>query len=138
MGKRKGPGEKGKLSCQRVLLTNRSRVRPPHFPSKGCSALRSQDLERRAGRVHPVLPAFARSKYVSRSRSGPGCVPQGRPRHTLRPPRAQQKSLVPGPWPQAPGPPFATGEPSAWLWAGPEAPSRKVSDSAPAKLPGRA
>lgn len=46
--------------------------------------------------------------------------------------------LSAGPWAQALGPPFVTGDRSAWLWAGPEAPSRKLSDSAPAELPGRA
>lgn len=87
MGKRKGPGEKGKLSCQRVLLTNRSRVRHPHCPSKGRSTLRSEDLERRAGRVHPVLPAFAGSRPQNTFR-GAAQVPDVCPRADPDTPRA--------------------------------------------------
>lgn len=135
---RKGPGEKGKLLCHRVLLTNRSTVKHPHCPSMGSSTLRSRVLERRAGRVWDSPPPPDQGPKICFAQPpGSRMYAPGQTLTQPAPPRAQQKCLVPGPWAQALGPPFVIGDRSAWLWAGPEAPSRKLSDSAPTELPGR-
>lgn len=66
LGRGKGPGEKGKLSSHRVLLIG------PHGGQKGSSTLKSGVPERRAGSVHPTLPASTRSRPQKKFRAALG------------------------------------------------------------------